>query len=100
MSVLAQIFVGWPAVIVSLILLVVGNIKKRFVWALVGAVLSIPFSLNLAAMPKLTYAILLPLFTFGSAYMIRRGNQRLAWLLMVPFALIVVWVGALVVLEG
>ena len=99
MSVLAQIFVGWTAITISLILLVTGIMKKRFAWAMLGAVLSIPFSLYLAATPKLTYAILLPLFTFGSAYMIRWGNQRLAWLLIVPFALMVMWVGTLVVLE-
>ena len=100
MSVLAQIFIGWPGIIASLILLAVGIMKKRFLWALVGAVLSIPFSLYLAATPKFSYMILLPLFTFGSVYMVRRGNQRLAWLLIVPFAATIVWVGVSVMLQG
>lgn len=96
---LVQLFFGWPGIIASLAFSVAGIVSRRFLFSVIGAVLAIPISLYLGATPKFRYfMILLPLFQFGSAYFIRKGWLRLAWILLVPFGLTVAWL-AMTVLQ-
>lgn len=96
---LVQLIFGWPGIIASLAFSVAGILSRRFVFSVIGAVLAIPISLYLGATPKFEYfMVFLPLFQFGSAYFIRKGWLKLAWILLVPFGLTASWL-AMIVLQ-
>ncbi|NWG05860.1 MAG: hypothetical protein HXY35_04130 [Chloroflexi bacterium] len=94
---MAQVFVvllfGFPAVLVSLLLSVVGILKEKFWLVLIGAVLFIPFSYYLSGSPGLyRLPILLPLFQIGSAVAVRAKKKSWAWLLLFPAFFASLWV--------
>ncbi len=96
-EILVQIIFGWPAIIASLLLSVVG-LALRKPWLLVTAgVLAIPFSWYLSGYPAIrTPAALLPLFQFGAAWALWREKKVLAWVLLAPLAMITVFLAVVV----
>lgn len=99
LDMLVQLFFGWPGILASLAFSLAGIVSRQFMFAIIGSVLAIPISLYLGATPKFGYfMMLLPLFQFGSAYFIRRGWLKLAWFLLLPFGLTVLWL-AMIVLQ-
>jgi hypothetical protein len=82
------LLVGWPAIVVTLILAVIGLLRNNYrllVWA---AILAFPFSWYLSGFPSIrSPAFLLPLLLFGSGYLMYRGREMLAWIVAVPFFL-------------
>lgn len=96
-DILIQLIFGWPAIILSL-LISVGGIALRKPWFLVvGGVVAIPFSWYLSGFPAIrSPAILLPLFQFGSAAALWYEKRLLAWLLLLPLALIIVFLAIVV----
>jgi hypothetical protein len=88
MSLLASIFLGWPAIVVTLILTAVGLWKRNYKILVVAAFLALPFSWFLSGFPRIQSPVfLLPVLVFSSAYAQYKDHEMIAWLLAVPFFL-------------
>jgi hypothetical protein len=87
---LLSLLVGWPAIVVTLILAAIGLIKNNYRFLLGAAILAVPFSWFLSGFPIIrSPAFLLPLLLLGSSYAMFRTREMLAWLLAVPFFLMI-----------
>jgi len=84
-----QIIFGWPAIITSILLSVVGVWLKKPVLLVVAGVVCIPFTYYLSGFR--TPAVILPLFQFGSAYAVSRQKELIAGLLLAPLVIIAVF---------
>lgn len=85
---LLTLLVGWPAILVTLILAVIGLLRNNYRFLLGAAILAFPFSWYLGGFPSISSpAFLLPLLLFGSSYLMFRGREMLAWLMAIPFFL-------------
>jgi len=85
---LLNLLVGWPAIVVTLILAGIGLLRNNYRFLLGAAILAFPFSWFLSGFPFIrSFWFLLPLFLFGSSYLIFRGREMLAWLIAVPYFL-------------
>jgi hypothetical protein len=88
LDLLLSLLVGWPAILVTVILALIGLIKNQYRFLLAAAILAFPFSWFLSGFPIIqSPAFLLPLFLFGSSYFMFRGREMIAWLLGIPFFL-------------
>jgi hypothetical protein len=85
-DILVQIIFGWPAIITSILLSIVGVWLKKPTFLITAGIVCIPFTYYLSGFR--TPAVILPLFQFGSAYAITRQKNLLAWLLILPIILI------------
>ena len=85
---LLSLFVGWPAIVVTVILALIGLLRNNYRFLLAAAILAFPFSWFLCGFPIIrSPAFLLPLLLFGSGYLMFRGREMLAWILGIPFFL-------------
>lgn len=94
---LIQILFGWPAILLSLGFALAGILLKRSVFSLVGAALIL-----LPAWYLMHYSIIfiiLPLFLFGSAYMISRDKVAVAYLLTILVLIVTAGLGILVLTQ-
>lgn len=90
LAALAAVFIGWPAIIASLAAAAVGLVRRRPVWLYAGAVLATGISWYLSATPRFRgWALLLPLLHVAAGLLVRRR----AWLLLVPFTALMIWLG-------
>ena len=88
LNLLLTLLVGWPAIVATLILAVIGLMRNKYQFLLWGAILAFPFSWYLSGFPSVSSPIfLLPLFLFGSSYLMFRQREMLAWLIAVPYFL-------------
>jgi hypothetical protein len=88
MDLLLSLLVGWPAILVTVVLALIGLIKNQYRFLLAAAILAFPFSWFLSGFPILQSPIfLLPLLLFGSSYFMFRGREMIAWLIGIPFFL-------------
>lgn len=88
LDILLSLLVGWPAIIVTVILASIGLIRNNYRFLVAAAILAFPFSWYLSGFPVIRSPVfLLPLLVFGSGYAIYREREMLAWLLAVPFFL-------------
>jgi hypothetical protein len=92
----AAIFVGWPAVIASITLVMVGIARARGYLVLVGALLACPFLLYLFASPRIRWLapIVGALYVWSSAAA-GRSQRGLALFMTTPFVLLagfVAWI--------
>lgn len=88
MNILAQLLFGWPAILVTVILAIIGLIRNNYRYLVAAAILAFPFAWFLSGFPLIRSPVfLLPLFLFGSAYLMYRGREMLAWILAIPFFL-------------
>jgi hypothetical protein len=94
-DILVQIIFGWPAVITSILLSIVGVWLKKPAFLITAGIVCIPFTYYLSGYR--TPAVILPLFQFGSAYAITQQKNLLAGLLIVPI-IVIAFVLAYVVL--
>ena len=100
MLTLWPILLGWPAVLVSLVLSDTGIMTKRPAWLVVAAIIVLPFSLYLFATPRFRWiALVIPVLLFGVSGAIRRSRPWLAWSLIVPFAGFFGWLAVIVTSE-
>lgn len=84
---------GFPAVILSLLVSVIGVLVQKYRLVIVGAILFAPFSYYLSGSPGLAgLPILLPAFQVGSAVAVRESNRLWAWLLLTPALFAALWV--------
>ena len=90
---LLSLLVGWPAILVSVILTVLGLVRRTHPFLYAAAIIAFPFSWFLSGLPVVTFPAVLLLFVpallFGSSYAMSRGREMVAWLLAVPFFLVV-----------
>jgi hypothetical protein len=91
---LLSLLVGWPAILVTLILAILGLTRNRHPFLYAAAIIAFPFSWFLSGLPNVSFpAILLifvPALLFGSSYAMSRGREMVAWLMAIPFFLVVV----------
>lgn len=100
LATLAMIFMGWPAIIGTCILCIVGLVRKQPALLVLGALLIVPFAWYLSQTPLFrTIGLSMPLFLLGAAYLLNRGRRRTAELALLPFASIVVWLAATVLTQ-
>jgi hypothetical protein len=87
---LLSLFAGWPAILMTVILAAYGLVKNNYRFLLGAAILAIPFSWFLSGFPVIRSPIFLtPVLVFGSAWAMRYGREMLAWILAIPFFLVV-----------
>ena len=90
MGILLGIFIGWPAVLATIILAGIGLFRNDFRYLVSAAILAVPFSWALSGFPMIQSPLfLLPLLPFGSAFLIQRGREMLAWLVAIPYFLMI-----------
>ena len=94
------LFLGWPAILLTLVLAAVGLIRRDFRFLVAAAILSFPFSLSISGFPSISIPAFcnsfLPLLLFGSGFFMSRGREMLAWLMAIPFylAVLLLWFAA------
>lgn len=85
---LSATFLGWPAVLVTIILALIGLLRQNYRLLVIAAFIAFPFSWALSGFPLIQSPVfMLPLLLFGSGYFIYRDNDMLAWLLFVPYVM-------------
>src|SRR5215210_5106129 len=100
LATLAMIFMGWPAIIGTCILCIVGLVRKQPALLVLGALLVVPFAWYLSKTPLFrTIGFCVPLFLLSAAYVFSRGRRRAAELLLLPVAIIVVWLAVTVLAQ-
>ena len=83
--------VGWPAIIVTVILALFGLIKRDYRFLVGAAILAFPFSWYLSGFPLVrSFIFLLPLLPFGAGFFMRRGAEMTAWILTIIYFLSIV----------
>ena len=88
---LLSLLVGWTAIVVTVILAIIGLVKNNYRFLLGAAILAVPFSWFLSGFPVVRSPIFLtPVLLFGAAWAMRYGREMLAWILAIPFFLVVV----------
>lgn len=91
------LFLGWPIILLTLILVTVGLIRRDYRILVAGAILSFPFSLSISGFPALSFPAFcnsfLPLLLFASGFFMRRDREMFAWIAAIPFylAIILLW---------
>jgi hypothetical protein len=89
-SFLAQLLFGWPVIIVTVILAMIGLFRNNYRFLVAAAILDVPFSWYLSGFPAVrSPVVLLPLFLFGSGYLMYRGREMFACVLAIPFFLVI-----------
>jgi hypothetical protein len=85
------LFAGWPAVIVSVILAVLGLFRSKYQFLVAAAIVAVPFSWVWAGFPLIRSPVFLtPLLVFGAAWAVRNGREMLAWILGITFLMVIV----------
>ena len=88
---LLLLLVGWPAIIITLILAGIGLFKSDYRFLLFAAILAFPFSWYLAGFPSIRSPVFLsPVLVFCSAWAMRYDKQMLSWILAILFFLEIV----------
>ena len=80
--------VGWPAIIVTVILAIIGLIKRNYRFLVGAAILAFPFSWYLSGFPLIrSLTFLLPLLPFGAGFALHRDHEMTAWILSIIYFL-------------
>ena len=80
------ILVGWPAIIATVILALIGLVKSDYRFLVGAAILAFPFSWYLSGFPLIrSFTFLLPLLPFGAGYAMRRNQEMVAWVLAIIY---------------
>ena len=92
--------VFWSLIISSLIVSVIGVIKRKPAFLIIGAILVIPLSLYISFTPLFRYiGLVLPLFQLGASMAIYKNVIWLGWLLLLPIFGITCWLGIVVLIQ-
>jgi hypothetical protein len=99
-DILVQIVFGWPAIIASLRVSILGLIWKRPRLLGLAVALIAPFSFYLSLTPVFCgIALGLPLLQIGAAYAVNKGKMPLALLLVLPVFIVRGWLVFMVVTQ-
>lgn len=92
----ARVIIGWPGVMTSLIASIYGIWCRKPIFLIIGAVFIFPLAWYLSNTPKFgNIAWLLPLLHLCSAYAVAKSNKQLAGFLLLPFVILIFWLGAI-----
>ena len=83
---------GFPGAFLSLILSAIGILKNKVSFLLLGMLLFLPFCYYLDGTPRFDGTILLSLFHLGAAFAVRRKWNWLAWILLIPSLVLILFV--------
>ena len=86
---------GWPAIIAAVVLALVGLMTKKANLMAIAGVIFLPFTYYLSNGLR-NPLVVMPFLLFASAFSISRGNTRLAWLLLSPLIIVVLWLAFVV----
>jgi hypothetical protein len=87
---LVVVFFGWPAILATVILMLIGLFRSDYRFLVAAAVLAVPFSWFLSGFPVMrSFIFLLPLLPFSSAFLMNRGREMFAWVISVPYFLFI-----------
>lgn len=95
-----SLFLGWPAILITLVLATIGLLRRDHRFLVGAALLSFPFSLSISGFPSLSIPAFcnsfLPLLLFGSGFFMYRDKEMFAWIVAIPFylAVILLWFAA------
>ncbi len=94
MEMLIVFLFGFPGAFLSLLVSTVGIVKNKYWLVLIGALLFFPFTYYLDGSPAFFsgFVFLLPLLQFGSALSVFKNIRALAWLLLAPSIVMVLWI--------
>ena len=85
------LLVGWPAILATVILGIIGLLKRDYRYLVGAAILAFPFSWYISGFPFIrSLTFLLPLLPFSSAYALRRDHEMIAWVLSIIYLLFVI----------
>lgn len=85
------LLVGWPAILATVILAIIGLLKRDYRYLVGAAILAFPFSWYISGFPFIrSLTFLLPLLPFSSAYALRRDHEMIAWVLSIIYLLFVI----------
>lgn len=85
------LLVGWPAILVTVILTIMGLLRNDYRYILGAAILAFPYSWYLAGFPAIRSPMFLtPVLIFCAAWAMRYDRQMLAWILAIPFFLVII----------
>jgi hypothetical protein len=91
MDVLLFLFAGWPALLVSVVLTVLGLVRSNYRLLVAAAIVAVPFSWVWAGFPLVRSPVFLtPVLVFGAAWAIQRGREMMAWVLGITFFLVII----------
>jgi hypothetical protein len=91
LNILLVIFFGWPAIIVAAVLAAIGLYKTRYRLLIVAAIVAFAPFWFLSGFPMVGSPIFLtPLLLFSAAFAMYRRHEMIAWLLGIPFYLVVI----------
>ncbi|HJS20243.1 MAG TPA: hypothetical protein VJ785_15960 [Anaerolineales bacterium] len=87
---LLSLFAGWPAILTTVGLAMYGLFKSNYRFLVAAAIVSVPFSWVLSGFPVVRSPIFLaPALIFGAAWAMHRGKEMMAWILIIPFFLMI-----------
>ena len=90
MEIILLLFLGWPAIIVCVVAAIIGLFRKDHRFLMVSGVIAIPFCWVLSGFPQIrSFMFLAPMLLFGAAWAMSRKWEMVAWLLTIPFILII-----------
>jgi hypothetical protein len=90
LAILIAIFFGWPAIVATAILMIIGLLRSDYRFLVAAAILVVPFSWFLGGFPIIQSPIfLLPLLPFVSAFLMYRRQEMFAWVFAVPYFLVI-----------
>ena len=90
LGILLSILVGWPAILITVILAVIGLFRSNYQLIFGAAVLALPFSWFLSGFPLIHSPIfLLPVLLLASSFFMFRRHEMIAWIFAIPFFLVI-----------
>ncbi|HUG35134.1 MAG TPA: hypothetical protein VMJ90_10220 [Anaerolineales bacterium] len=86
---------GWPAIIASILLAIAGLLMKKARLMLIAGVVFLPFTYYLSNGLR-NPLVVMPFLLFAAAFAIHRGKTGVAWLLLSPLVIVVLWLAFVV----
>ncbi|HEX5838764.1 MAG TPA: hypothetical protein VFY26_13105 [Anaerolineales bacterium] len=88
---LLSLLVGWPAIITSVALAIMGLVRNNYRFLVAAAIIAVPFSWYMSGFPLVRSPVFLtPVLVFGSAWAMQRGREMMAWILGITFFLVII----------
>jgi hypothetical protein len=89
-DILVQLVFGFPAGVISLSLSAIGIWKKWSFWLIIAGILTVPFTYYLTTASGLPL-YLIALLQFGAVYAVKKQKIGLAWGLLIPLVLTILF---------
>lgn len=84
------LLVGWPAILITVILAGIGLFRRNYRFLVWAAILAVPYSWYLSGFPLIRSPIFLtPVLVLGSAWAMRHDREMMAWILGISFFLVI-----------